>query len=240
MSALLEKFSIGSGRKGGGLGAPAVPQVNLLPASVGDAKRDARLRKILAAGLVGVIVLAGLFYYVAVSTESSAEEELATENAKTVQLVKEKATLDYVPRVIAQHTNALMAQSLSMGHEVNWRDYIGAVTAVLPANTSVTSIVVTSDAIGAVLAPNANLLAAPRVATMTFVTRSATVPDTAVWLGALKAVPGFQDVTLATAALADEDGNVFYEVTSTVEMDETTHSGRLFPTVDTAAEGESN
>ncbi len=240
MSALLSKLSTGGGRKSTTLGGPPAPQVNLLPASVGDAKRDARLRKMLLAGLAGVIVLAGIFYYFAMLSEASAQEELDAANQQTSVLMKEKASLAYVPLVINQLGEAKLAEMLTMGGEVNWRGYIGAVTAILPPNTAVTDVVAASNAVGVPLPANVNVLAAPRVATITFTTRTASVPDTSAWLVALSTVQGFQDAFFTTAALTDDNGTIFYEVTTVVEIDDTGLSNRLNTIEPVATEDEAN
>lgn len=237
MSSLLEKLSIGGGRKTGLLMAPSVPQVNLLPSSVGDAKRDARLRRMLALGLVGVIVLAGIFYFFAVTTESSAQEELDAAHAETSKLQSEKVKLAYVPVVLAQLVDATLAQTLAMATEVRWTDYLSAITAVLPADTSITKLDVAQ-----VLTDTAGrpVTASPAVSTVSFEIRSSTVPNTATWLTALATVPGFQNAYFTAASVAELDGNIYYTVTSSVEVNDSAFSNRLVPIDPNATEGEGN
>lgn len=238
MSALVEKFTTATSRKGGGLNPPPVPQVNLLPSSVGDAKRDARMHRMLLAGVGGVVVLAAIFYFFAVMAESNAQEELDAANVTTSELTKEKVSLAYVPVVIDQYTTSLIVQTVGMAGEVNWKNYVGAVTAVLPPNTAITKINALADGMGTGLPENTNSLAGPRVATITFTTRTATPPDTAQWLIALKSVQGFQDVLFSDYKLIDVDGNAVYEMISTVELDYTSLSNRFIPADQAAAQAE--
>lgn len=237
MSSLLEKLPKGGGRKTGLLQAPSVPQVNLLPSSVGDAKRDARLRRMLALSLVGVIVLAGIFYFFAMTTESSAQEELDSAHAETSKLQSEKVKLAYVPVVLAQLVEATIAQTVAMETEIRWTDYLSAITAVLPADTSITKLDV------APVPPDTTgqpVTTEPAVSTITFDIRSSTVPNTAAWLSALATVPGFQDAYFTSATVAEFEGKVFYTVTSTVEVNDSAFSNRFALTDPNAAEGEGN
>lgn len=237
MSALLEKFSPGGARKVGQLHAPSVPQVNLLPSSVGDAKRDARLRRVLALAVVAVLVLAGIFYFFAVTTEANAQDELDTAYAETSQLQSEKAKLAYVPVVLAQLVDTTIAQTLAMGEEVRWTDYLSAITAVLPADTSITKLDVapaTPEASGAAV------VTSPAVSIVTFDLRSSTVPNTAAWLTALATVPGFQNAYFTSALVAELDGTVYYTVASSVEVNDSAFSNRFALVDPDAAEGEGN
>lgn len=237
MSSVLEKISASGSRKATSLHAPSVPQVNLLPSSVGDAKRDARLRKILALGLLGVIVVAGLFYFFAVTTESQAQDELDTAYAETSKLQNEKAKLAYVPLVLEQLVDATLAQTVAMGAEVRWTDYLSAITAVLPAETSITKLEV------APLGPDAanqEATVTPAVSTVTFEIRSSTVPNTAAWLTALATIPGFQNPYFSAAAITEAEGGTMYTVTSSVEVNDSAFSNRFAPVDPDAAEGEGN
>ena len=66
----------------------------------------------------------------------------------------------------------------------------------------------------------------PGIGTVTLAHRSPTLPDISAWIDALGKIEGFADVNVTVAQTAEDDGDVYYEVTSTVQVMNEALSGR--------------
>src|SRR5690606_29737467 len=92
-----------TGHRGGVIdGATALPQVNLLPASVRARRALQRIKVWLVIGLGVVLISALLAYVFAILSASSAEQKLDAVRAETQRLLTEQAKYAEVPVVLAQ------------------------------------------------------------------------------------------------------------------------------------------
>ena len=227
MSSLLERVRPPKQAKPDGTLRIGSPQINLLPPEVKAGRRLKEIKGWLGLGVLGAVVVVGIGYFVATLEVSSAQDDLAKENDRTGTLISEKAKYAPVTPVLAELNRAQSAQAYGGALEVLWEPYLDAVTAVMPADATLETLVVAS-ASPVDTAPNVDTSDTPDVATVTFSGVINTLPDTAAWIDALNGVPGFSDATLTTAQRA-QDGNddPTYEVTSSVNVDWTALSGRF-------------
>ena len=77
-----------------------------------------------------------------------------------------------------------------------------------------------------------SILQGASVGQIQFSGRIDTMPDTAAWIDALNAVPGFSDAWVSATAITQTDKLVYYTVTSTVQVTDTAYAKRF-----AAAEG---
>ena len=118
------------------------------------------------------------------------------------------------------------AQTFGMGTEVLWSDYVLDVIDALPEKAKLTSFVnMTVSPIESAPLPADQLLEVG-IGTVTLAHRSPTVPDITEWLEALSQVEGFTDPHASVAQIAEDDGDVYYEVTTTVQVLPEALSGR--------------
>ena len=207
-----------------------LPQVNLLPPEVRAARGLKVIRRWLMVGLVVVaLALAGV-YVLTLTARGAAEAERAEAQEDTVALQAEQERYAEVPLVLAALTEAELARLIGMSTEVEWSPYFDAITAVLPPGVSLETIAMSGATPVMLPAPPASPLMSPSVGQLQFTGRSLTVPDTAAWMNALESIPGFSDAWVTTTQLTDEAGDVFYSVTSTVQVDQQAYSGRFAPT----------
>lgn len=210
-------------------GAPALPQINLLPDWVRQKRALARTKTWLLVAVAAVLVLALLGYVAATIAASKAEDEYQTAQSETTRLLAEQAKYAEVPAVLGQIADAKDAVVIGMGHEILWETYLLDVMQALPESSQLgqfTSISMTPTEFAP--APVDQLLE-QGIGTLTLATRSEEFPDTADWLDSLAKIEGLTDPRVSTAAITDEDGDVFYEVTTTVELTVEAYSGRYFP-----------
>lgn len=209
------------------LGAPTLPQVNLLPPEVRAARGLTATKRVLALALVGVLAVAGLGYGAALMSASSANDELAVAQADTATLQAEVAKYAEVPVVVNGLKRATDARTLGMSTDVEWKGYLDAISAVLPPNVSISTLTVVQGSPSLAAPSPADLLLDQGIATITFSTRSTSLPDASSWITALDSVPNLYGATFSSETLGDENGLAGYSVTSTVQVGSGALSGRF-------------
>ncbi len=212
-----------------GTAAPRLPQVNLLPAEVRQARQFSTVRRYLVLALVAAVVAgAGLIGF-GMLTASQARSTLANEEARTQTLLAEQAKYAEVPLVYGTRDDTLRAREIGMVTDVAWGRYLLALGAALPEGVSLTTVTVEAAGPLQGFTTSADPLLRPGVARLTFGTRSEVVPQTADWLTALEKVPGLYGVTFQASTLAEKEGSVFYETAATAEVDLRAYSQRFWP-----------
>lgn len=171
------------------------PRVDLLPPEVHAQAKNAGVRRLLIYILIGVIVLVIAGTAAATLGALSAQRGLASEQARTQDLLAQQGGYVKVRGVQADVSAAEAAQRVGASSEIDWQNYIDRVQASLPH--SVVLVTVDTDSISpmAVYAQATTPLQGPRVATLSFTASSPTLPDVAAWLDALGTLPGFADAT---------------------------------------------
>jgi len=197
-----------------------LPQVNLLPPEVRAARGLRNLKRWLGLALVVVLVLCAGVFALAKLSQAAANDELTTAQRETQRLQTEQLKYAEVPRVLGALQKATTARTLGMSTEIAWAPYYAAITAVLPANVSIDSLVVTTTgAAGAAPAAATNPLQTPSVGQIQFTGRSTTVPNTAAWLDALNSVRGFSTAWASSATITQsQNKTTYYNVSVTVQV----------------------
>jgi Tfp pilus assembly protein PilN len=210
----------------------SLPQVNLLPPEV-RAKRGLKVvKRWLGVSLLATLVLCVLAYGASLVSSAAASSDLAKAQAETSRLQNEQKKYAEVPQVLTALAAAKSARTLGMSTEVPWKSYLDAITAVLPANVSIESFAVTGASPIAAPPTKTNVLQAASVGQVQFTGRVATVPDTAAWIDALNAIPGFSDAWVSSEAITETNKLTYYTVTSTVQVTQSAYAKRF-----AAAEG---
>lgn len=208
------------------VGAPVLPQVNLLPAWVRQKRALARTKVGLVI-LVGSVLVLSLLGFVAASlASSSAEEALAEAQQETHRLLTEQAKYSEVPEVLGSIEAAEAAQGLGMGHEVLWSGLVVDVMGALPDGARLTGFESLSVTPNELPPLPVDQLLTQGIGTVGITHRSVTVPDIVPWLAALAEIEGFVDPHATVAAIADDEGEAYYEVTTTVQLTTEALSGR--------------
>jgi hypothetical protein len=210
-----------------GLGAPRSPQVNLLPTEIRARRALGRVKAVLVAILVTVVLLAVAGFIGSVFVERSAASDLAAKQAEVQRLVNEQAQYGEVPVLKAQIASTESARRLGMSTEVLWKGYLGAIQAVTPADVTITQLA-TELPSPTILGPVSTVpLNSPSIGSISFVGQARTVPDLSAWTEALDGIPGFADATFATETLTDATGVVYYDITTSVQVNELAFASRF-------------
>lgn len=209
------------------MGAPALPQVNLLPPEVKAARTLVHVKQWLGLSLVMVVIIAALGYGGALLTRMAADSENTDAQAEAAQLRTEEAKYAEVPKVVNALRRSEQARTLGMAPEVLWKPYIDALAAVLPPNVGITNLAVTSQnaAMAPASAPDPTALSG--VGSITFTATARALPDSAAWLDALNSIPGFYGATMSTETMGTVGTVDAYTVNTTVQVNSTAFAHRF-------------
>jgi len=227
MTTLLERPK---GRASAGTAlSGTLPQVNLLPPEVRAARGLRATKRWLAISLiVTVIACIGVFGLALVSS-AQADAELAEAQAETTRLQEAQAQYAEVPVVLAALASATDARTIGMSTDVQWKSYVDAIAAVLPANVSFDSMTLTA-ATPMIPAPAPiDPLQLPSVGQIQFEARTSVVPDTSAWIDSLNSVPGLRDAWVSSATVTEDESGIYYTVSATVQVSDAAYSHRFDP-----------
>lgn len=223
-----------------GLGAAGRPQVNLLPPEVTTRRALGRTKVRLGLGLALFVLVLGAGWALSAYMTAAAAANLAVEQAEVQRLVEAQAQYAEVPMVKGEIERARSARELGTSTEVLYREYLAAIQAVTPDGWTIRNLTTTMPTPIAAAAAPANVLLDPGVGTITVVGRAKTLPDTSEWLDALATIPGFVDPFVSTEKITDEEGVVFYEVTSTVQVQQSAFAARFTESAETDVSGDTS
>jgi Tfp pilus assembly protein PilN len=224
-TATASRFTIGGKKATKGVvvggripGAPLLPQVNLLPNSVRARRALQRTKLWLLVALGAVVILVLLGYVAAMLSARAAQEEVDAVQATTTRLQQEQTKYSEVPQVLAQIRGVESARDVATSTEVLWAAVLVEVLAALPEGAALMSF--DTEVVNPLMAPTlpADPLTTPGIGAVTITHRSLTLPDTSAWVEALNEIPGLQDAQFTTASIAEEDGQVYYEVSTVLEV----------------------
>lgn len=212
----------------GALGAPLLPQVDLLPAEIRAGRGFARVKRVLAGVVVLAMLGAGGMYLFVQDRNTRADDHLASAQDTATSLAREKAEYAEVTAVLAAIDQARTARALGMATEVSWKPYLDAIGAVLPDDVTITMFEVVNGSPLSPVVSGADPLNAQGVGSVVFVAHSPSLPKASEWLDGLESIPGFSDATLQESRVAAVDAEPYYEVTSTVQVGIGALAGRTF------------
>ncbi|GIG39818.1 fimbrial assembly protein [Cellulomonas phragmiteti] len=214
-------------KKSRATGFPSVPQVNLLPPEYGARHALAQLKRRLLFALAVVLAAAAVAYGVAftsLTTERAAQNRAEQETTRLLQAQKEYAE---VPQVLGQLSRAQDARALATSTEIMWSPYLRAIGAVMPEGVLLSQFVMTGATPMLAPAPPSNTLQDPTVAGIAFEAISDELVDTAAWVDALNAMPGFHGAWVSSASADEYNGQPVYRYTSTVRITDAVYADRF-------------
>ncbi|WP_348788694.1 hypothetical protein [Leifsonia sp. NPDC080035] len=201
------------------------PRVSLIPPEV-LARRKARgVRRSLAWGVLGVVLITVAAVGGTAVLGIRAQIDLVAAQARTGELLAEQAQYTEVRKVQDQVSLVEAAQQVGASTEIDWKDYLQKVQATLPGDVSMTAVTIDSSTPLATYAQPTAPLQGARVATLTFEASSPTLPVVPVWLTALAKLPGFADATPGSVSL--DETTKTYTLSITMHINETAFDRRF-------------
>jgi len=185
--------------------ASEVPQVDLLPPEIVDARRFRLLQRQLAAAVVAVALLCGLGAVWAEAGVASARNDLATVQAGTTGLRREQARYAGVPAALADLDRVKLARQAALGSDVAWYRFLSDLAVNTPAGAELTSVSVTMS--GGTTGSTQLPLIPAGLGQVDVSGKAARFEDVAVWLEAVDAVHGLAGSGLSRATRQTQDGS---------------------------------
>ncbi|WP_084101409.1 hypothetical protein [Demequina sp. NBRC 110051] len=212
------------------IGAPHVPQVNLLPPEVEAKRSAARTRVKLLIALILFVVLIAAAWFFARSLRVAAEDELGAEQVRTTELQAELASYSYLNVLADVYDNSVAARAYVGATDIEWASQLTALTGALPDDVAWDTIQVTqsSPSSGSITAPTVftNL----GVGTVTFAGTSAEPIIMADYIEAVDALPGYADTWIDAQQIVEADGSVSWSYSGSTTVTINALSGRIATT----------
>ncbi|SDS15786.1 hypothetical protein [Microterricola viridarii] len=228
-----------SGQKKGGARADTieiggVPRVDLLPPEVRAAAASRVLRRRLGVGLLGVVTVVVLMVTGATAITLGKTIQLIDAQARTDALLAEQTEYVEVRRV-QQDLNAVSdARMVGSFTEVQWREYLQAVQASLPAGVAIRTASISAASPLEEFAQATTPLQSPRIATVGLEATSPTLPNVPLWLDGLAGLTGYAGASPDSVTFDDKTG--LYTVSIKLQVNGEALSARFVPEAEAAGE----
>jgi hypothetical protein len=212
----------------------AEPRANLMPPEVRAAERARASLKIVAfAAVIAVVVMGGAFAATAIRA-SQAQSGLIAAQQATLAISTQKAKYTEATTLSDLVATVTLARVYGVSSEVLWSTYYNAITAVLPAGVSLTSVVMAgekpwADPTSGTAAVDP--LAKPGVASIAFVVSSASVLDQTALTRSMSTLKGFTGSSISQLTL----NKGVYSASVSVGLSSAALSGRFAPATTSAA-----
>jgi len=203
-----------------------LPGVDLLPREVHIDRRERIAVRRAWLGVVVVTVAVALGVGAATATALSTRSELTAAEGETTALLGQQGQYSEVRAAEAQSRLLESAQKVAGSTEIDWSTYLKSVQASLPSNVTITSVAVDSSSPVADFAQATGPLQGQRVATLSIVATSPTLPSVPDWLDSLRSLTGYVDASAESVTLATDDGADGYTVNMTIHVNEKAYDGR--------------
>ena len=177
------------------------PRVDLLPPEVKARRKGKVLRRALGIAVVAMVVLVAGGIAAASWQAVQGQASLAAAQSRTADLLNEQVRYVEVRQVQDTVDATIAARWVGSSTEIDWKGYLERVRELLPADVSIDTVGIDAasplEPYGQAVAPLQGL----RVATLTLVVTSPTLPAVPDWLIDLQELPGYVDATPSTRSI---------------------------------------
>lgn len=189
---------------------------NLIPPELIAARQIKSLRRLLAAGIVGLLLIGGVGYYLAATENASAAAQLVAAQDDTSQLLGQSQ--GYADVIAIQGTISEVKTRLAqvMGADVDLAALMGELSSNLPATMIITQesitispVAVAGSATAAADVTGLDTSGLPRIGTITITGTGQTLDDLPDYLDRLRALTGLVDVLPVSNSLSGTSGTEF-------------------------------
>lgn len=220
-------------RRGGGVQPALIARVDLLPPSVELRRRQSATLRLLGLGLAGLLLISVTGSFAVSFLAGSAEQRLADEQARSVQLVEEQQQYTEVQAITAQLADYESAEFSALFAETDWPRLMRELDAALPAGVVLSSEAVTIKGLSTSSDTPVDEIGldALGVIEITFSATADVFESSSPLLGALQSLTGYSSATVNAVSGGGEDG---YVITGVVHLNAaalggTERGGRLDP-----------
>lgn len=215
------------GARADGIEIGGVPRVDLLPAEVRAAAASRVLRRRLGVGLLGVVTVVVLMVTAASVVTVGKTLQLLDAQATTGELLGEQTKYVDVRRVQQDLSAVSAARMVGSFTEVQWREYLQAVQASLPAGVAIKTASITAASPLEEFAQATSPLQSPRIATISLEATSPTLPNVPLWLDGLAGLTGYAGASPDSVKFDDKTS--LYTAAITLQVNGEALSARFMP-----------
>jgi len=200
------------------------PRADLLPPEVKAGLRSTTLRRGLLIAVVTIVALVAGGIGAATWQAMQGRARLVAAQSRTAELLTEQMQYLEVRRAKEAVNVTIAAQHVAGSTEIDWKDYLQRVRAVLPSEVAIDSVTIDAATPLAPYGQAAAPLQPVRVATVTLLVTSPTLPGVPDWLRGFQELPGYADA--APGAITRTDAGAF-QVSVTLHIDDEAYTGRF-------------
>lgn len=189
---------------------------DLTPPEIRKARQISVLRRVMAAGLVGLVLACGGGWYLATQDNADAVADLAFASDQTIRL--QAAARDYADVISIQNRVLQIDDRIAevMAGDVDLVALMDLLQTNLPATMTITqqSITVSTSGVAGATTEGLDLSGAARIGTITMSGTGTTLDDLSDYVDRLTTVPGIVDVVpLANSVTADGGAGTQFSLT---------------------------
>ncbi|TFD86477.1 hypothetical protein E3T61_16355 [Cryobacterium lactosi] len=210
--------------KAGALVIGGEPWVDLLPPEVHRQRQAKAVRRRLGLGVIGVVAITIVGTGASVALAITAQTQLASQQALTSGLISDQGQYMEVRIVQGEVDLVTAAQQVGVSTEINWKQYLEGVQAILPPSVTISTVAVDSASPLALYGQPTAPLQGARVATVSFTAESAVLPDVPTWLDSLATLPGYADALPGSVTRAESG---VYTVAITMHVNDDAYAQRF-------------
>jgi Tfp pilus assembly protein PilN len=193
-----------------------LPQVNLLPPEIGQARRFRQVQAGLGGAVLASVVVAAVLLVMANGQVNKEQDDLSANQAQATALQAKTAEFAEVPLVSAQVEAARAQLTQAMGQEIRWSYFLNDLSLSIPRHVWLDTMTVTTTAPAA--APVAGQYAAVGIGSVTFGGEAYGHNDVAAWLNALAKQKGYTQPYFTDSTVEPLGNNDAVKFTSQVTL----------------------
>ncbi|WP_156160863.1 PilN domain-containing protein [Demequina maris] len=212
----------------GSIGAPAAPQVNLLPPEIAARRSQGRIKAFIVIVFGLFLVAVAAVYFLVLGMRTAAENELQAEKDRQLELQTELASYGYINTLAAKFDNSIKAREWAGSTDIDWATHLAALLAAAPDGVTFTTMTMSQGTPTGAVSGDGTAFSNADMGTVVFTGRAESADLSADLIEAFDALPGFSDTWVEAKQIssnADTD-TVYWEYSGATRITYTALSGR--------------
>ncbi|WP_062526930.1 PilN domain-containing protein [Demequina rhizosphaerae] len=212
----------------GSIGAPAAPQVNLLPPEIAARRSQGRIKALIVIVFGLFLVAVAAVYFLVLGIRTAADNELQAEQDRRLELQTELASYGYINVLADKFENSLKAREWAGSTDIDWATHLTALLNAVPEGLTFTDMTMAQGTPAGAVAGDGTDFANADMGSVAFTGRAESPELTADLIEAFDALPGFSDTWVEAKQINsnEETDTVYWEYSGATRITYTALSGR--------------
>ncbi|WP_062316497.1 PilN domain-containing protein [Demequina maris] len=212
----------------GSIGAPAAPQVNLLPPEIAARRSQGRVRALIVVIFGLFLVAVAAVYFLVLGMRTAAENELQAEQDRRLELQTELASYGYINELSDKFENSIKAREWAGSTDIDWATHLTALLNVAPEGIAFSDMTMAQGTPAGAVAGDGTAFQNADMGSISFTGRADTADLTADLIEAFDSLPGFSDTWVEAKQMQanEETDTVYWEYSGATRITYTALSGR--------------